>query len=451
LKKVKKRGKSFTLTVSMGYDGNGKQIMKHTTYYPPEGVTDAKAEKLANEQWVLWKNELENKISLDENQTFAELVEWYYEMIAPIVLKSSVIPVNRRCLKNYILPTLGRVQLKNITPSMLTIMFSNLRKTGRLKQVYKLADGQKIDKDKQKAIIVNCGMIPVTLKRICEGNNVSEAYAKKIAAYLNKPFKSLFELSSNQELSAATVKRIKNIISAIFSEAVRNEIMHRNPCTYAKTPRTKKTAESFLDEQQALMLLNALDCQKDLQFKVMITLLIYTGMRAGELLGLCWPDIDIENGIIYIQNTLAYNEEDKNWNLQSAKTDSSVRYVKIPKTIVSLLLEYKTWHDERRIAMNWNDSGLVFTSSRGIYFSELYLNRKFKIFANNIGLPDGVHIHSLRHTNASLLINSDIPAKLISDQLGHSTVGITQDLYSHIFASSKARVAQVLEIKLGQK
>ena len=76
---------------------------------------------------------------------------------------------------------------------------------------------------------------------------------------------------------------------------------------------------------------------------------------------------------------------------------------------------------------------------------------RFKKLARKIGLPGEIHLHSLRHTTASLLINSDVPPKLIAEQLGHASASITQDIYSHIFASSRARAAQALEIALAPK
>ncbi len=77
------------------------------------------------------------------------------------------------------------------------------------------------------------------------------------------------------------------------------------------------------------------------------------------------------------------------------------------------------------------------------------MNLKFKQLAKKIGLPDGIHIHSLRHTTASLLINSDIPAKVVSEQLGHASTTITQEIYAHIFASSKVKAMQALDLRLG--
>lgn len=186
-------------------------------------------------------------------------------------------------------------------------------------------------------------------------------------------------------------------------------------------------------------------------------------MRGGELCGLQWQDIDLEKGIIYIRHTLAYirnvgepkgqgkgRTDRRKFELQAPKTAAGERYVVIPAFLKDLLMEHKkrcdAWKAQR--GETWNRDNMVFLTVFGNYYSEQYLNAKFKAFARRIGLPDNIHIHSLRHTTASLLINSDISPKLIAEQLGHASASITQDIYSHIFQSSKARAAQALDIAL---
>lgn len=200
-------------------------------------------------------------------------------------------------------------------------------------------------------------------------------------------------------------------------------------------------------------MLDALDKQDDFQFKAMITTLLLTGMRGGELLGLPWKNVDLDKGVIYVRYTLAYirgMEASNKHVLQPTKTAGSERYIVIPASLVDVLKEHKRRQEERRaVFKEWPHPEMVFSTPTGDYFYIGYLNTKLKQLAKNIGLPEDVHLHSLRHTTASLLINSDIPAKVISEQLGHASTQITQDVYSHIFASSKVKAMQALELKLG--
>ena len=198
----------------------------------------------------------------------------------------------------------------------------------------------------------------------------------------------------------------------------------------------------------------------------MINTLLFTGMRGGELCGLQWQDIDFEKGIIYIRHTLVYirtpgqprgqsqgKTDRRHFELQTPKTEAGERYVVIPASLRGLLSEHKERCDELKAKHGkaWNPENMVFLTVYGNYYSEQYLNAKFKKFARTIGLPEDMHIHSLRHTTASLLINADVSPKLIAEQLGHASASITQDIYSHIFQSSKARAAQALDIALGGK
>ncbi|MDR1002427.1 MAG: tyrosine-type recombinase/integrase [Oscillospiraceae bacterium] len=97
---------------------------------------------------------------------------------------------------------------------------------------------------------------------------------------------------------------------------------------------------------------------------------------------------------------------------------------------------------------SWIETGTVFTGKSHGYFSMHYLNNKLKKFGLKIGLPSDFHTHSLRHTAASLLINSDVSVKNIAEQLGHARTTITENIYSHVFASSKVKTMQALEMKL---
>ena len=189
-------------------------------------------------------------------------------------------------------------------------------------------------------------------------------------------------------------------------------------------------------------------------------------MTKRELCGLQWQDIDFDKGIIYIRHTLVYvrtpgqprgksqgKADRRHFELQSPKTEAGERYVVIPSSLLGILKEHRTNCEDlkEKMGSNWNPDDMVFLTIYGNFYAEQYLNTKFKKFAKKIGLPDGLHIHSLRHTTASLLINSDVSPKLVAEQLGHASASITQDIYSHIFQSSKARAAQALDISLGSK
>ena len=109
---IRKRGETFTITAYMGYDEQGRQIKKTTTFRPPENVTAGKAEKLARAFAATWEEKIKGYSSLDENRTFAELVHWYYESVAPLQLKPNILIDNQSMINTYVMPTLARKKLK---------------------------------------------------------------------------------------------------------------------------------------------------------------------------------------------------------------------------------------------------------------------------------------------------------------------------------------------------
>ena len=280
---VRKRGSSYTVTVSMGYSETGKHHRKNTTFTPPEGVSDAKALKLANEFAILWESKIKGFVSLDENKTFRELSEWYYSNLAPSVLKESTLLSDKNLIEDYALPTIGNVKLKNITPHMLDGFFHELQINGATKQRYILKDPHALD-GKKNWLTTKKGFSSAIGARLAKGQVAEKKTCERIAEALGVKFSDLFvDGVKSRALSPATVIRIRKCVTSILSAAVRKEIMTRNPASKT-TPISSVAyeAKSFLDEEQSIILLNALnDC--NLQFKTMITTLLFTGMRGGEL------------------------------------------------------------------------------------------------------------------------------------------------------------------------
>ena len=306
---IRKRGNTFTITASLGYDEKGQHIRKFTTYVPPPGVTPGKAEKLAREYATLWEDKIRGYVALDENRTFRELAEWYYSTIAPANLKENILLDQEAIINTWVMPRLGNVKLKNITPQMLDSLFRTLSEEGKVKQVYKLVDVNVIPWGKKLEVSRQTGIGDATIYRMCRGHNIDLETAKKLADYLDIKFNDLFITGSdNNKLAKSTVSRIRSCTSAIFSSAVRKEIIRRNPVAHTEPLKIDPSMESFLDEHQAAALLAALDKHNDFQFRTMITTLLFTGMRSGELCGLAWDSVDLEKGVIHIRATLVYSK-----------------------------------------------------------------------------------------------------------------------------------------------
>lgn len=446
---IRKRGDTFTITAYMGYDESGKQRKKTTTFRPPDGVTPGKAEKLAKQYAAVWEEKIRGYVALDENRTFAELAEWYYSTVAPSTLKPNVLVNYKKGIYDHIMPVIGREKLKNITPPMLDSLFAELQKSGNMEQSFRLKDKALCDGITRQELAVKAGVERSTLYTALRGNTISRATAEKIAAALDMKLDRAFDdVTENRGLSGASTNKVKLNLSAIFTAAVKKEIMRRNPCKLVTPPKVDTAPASYLDEAQCHELLDLLSQQDDFQFEVIINLFIASGIRAGELSALYWEDINLETGMLFIRHTLV--KIGGEYVRQEPKTADSTRRIILPEYIIGLLKKHRAKQAERRFKMceRWKNPDLVFTNKSGGFYLGVNMNSKLKRVIKGTDLPQDLHLHSMRHTHASLLINSDVAARVIADRLGHSTTKTTLDTYSHVFAESEARAMQAIDMAL---
>lgn len=176
----------------------------------------------------------------------------------------------------------------------------------------------------------------------------------------------------------------------------------------------------------------------------MIMLLIYTGMRRGELFGLEWKDIDFENGYMQIERTSQYIGN-KTLITKEPKTKSSRRAMVISDDIVKMLRNYKAWQTQQRLMMgrDWHDTDRLFTQYNGEPMYPDSLTKWFNHFLKRHNLRH-VTLHSLRHTNATLMIAEGTDIRTVSNRLGHAQTSTTLNIYTHALKSKDAKAAQVL-------
>jgi integrase len=380
-----------------------------------------------------------------------ELAEWYYTTIAPNTLKPNILITYRQGIDNHIIPRIGRVKLKDITPQMLDSLFKELRESGNLERHFRLKDKALFDGIKREAFWEQAGIERGSLYNVLRGKGCLRGNAEKIAAGLGLPFAKVFDdVTEKLGLSGASVNKIKLNLSAIFTAAVKKEIMRRNPCKLVTPPKVDTPPAAFYDEEQSRALLKAAHDNGDFQLEVIINLFLAAGIRAGELTALHWEDLDEKTGVLFVQHTLVRIKGE--FVRQATKTKDSTRRLVLPAYVLKLLQEHRARQAEYLKSLGEGRKRLddvMFTNLRGDYFNAINLNRKLKTLLCSAGLPD-IHLHSLRHTHASLLINSDVTAKVIADRLGHSTTKTTLDTYAHIFSASEVKAMQAVEMKLFQ-
>ena len=196
--------------------------------------------------------------------------------------------------------------------------------------------------------------------------------------------------------------------------------------------------------EEASRLLNATRGDK---FEALYVLAVTTGMRRGELLGLKWLDVDLENASVSIRRTLTRIGNGKRVVLGDAKTKKSRRTIRLTPQAVEALKKHLTRQmaDMERLGDLYKDQGLVFTTDTGGPVNPSNLRqRSFAPLLKRAGLPH-IRFHDLRHTCATLLLLKNVHPKFVQELLGHATIAITLDTYSHVLPSMGDQTACAMQ------
>lgn len=445
-----KKGISYHFRTYSGYNIEGKQIVQSMTWHPPENMTEKQADKEAQRQAYLFEEKCRRGIVLDCSMTLAEYAEIWMRDYAKVRLRPKTIASYELYLRR-ILAALGHIRMDRIQPVHLSEFYRNLQEVGiREDGKYKSSQVRALIKDMgytQVRFAALCGIGEVTIRSVCKGNPVNKETAERISAALGLPLKSLFVGTGKQKrtLSADTVRKHHRVLSSLLSTAVKQQIIFSNPCERVEIPRPDHAEAEYLDEEEAAELLRLLQSEPT-QFRTAVELLLYTGLRRGELCGLEWQDIDFEKSLLTVSRTSQYLS-DRGVFTDETKNRSSRRVIKLSASAVTLLREYRIWQLQERLKLGdqWQDCGRLFTTWNGAPIHPDTITRWFRAFCKKNGFSDGLHIHSLRHTNATLLIASGVNVRTVASRLGHADANTTNKIYSHAIKSADAAAAEVLD------
>ena len=381
------RGKSYTFTVALGMDINGKQIRKTRTWTPPEGVTVKKADKLAKEAYIEFKNQCRGLSALNENMRFKELTEEYFKVYAPHKLKPSTAIQYKRVANFRLIEYFGNKKLRDITQGMLSDYFCNLKNT---------------------------------------------KYGDPVA------------------LAPGSARQVYIVMQSVFSFAVSQKYIKESPCKGVILPgedvRAEKKRKS-LTEEELPRFLSLFEGYSPLN--TMIKTLLYTGVRSGELRALQWEDIDFEKRTIYIRHTLT--DCDGKRFLTTPKSKTSRRIIFMSSSLYEILKEHQAKQRELIFALGkaYPRPEIVFPSVHGDYLAQSSFSKSLRTRLRGTGF-EFISPHCLRHSNATLLLNSGVDIKVVSEHLGHSDIGVTADVYTDVLNSMRRKTAEILEFKIAQ-
>ena len=385
---IEKRGKnSYRLTVTEGFDLNGKPMIHRKTVHGTKKDAEVELAKFVTE--------VQNGLVIDgKSLKFSEFTEIWKRDYGSKELAPTTYKRYCRMLETRLLPYFGHFYINKIRPTDIMKFYDLLEK-----------DTQLVRKS---------------------GNN---------GAKTKKP------------LSGKTILEHHRLLRAMLHKAVYWQLIVANPAERVQAPKARKPKRRSYDDEQTKILLENLEklSIEETKYKVAIILTVFTGVRLGELMGLEWQDVDFKNGIISINRSSQYLS-DMGVFTKTPKTESSIREIAIPEFIISLLEEYKLWYEEQKSIYGelWTNSDRLFVQTDGKPMHPSSISKWFVKYVSTIGLPV-INFHGLRHTNASLLVAQNVDIAVVSARLGHAQISTTLDFYVHPLLSHNRKAGYALE------
>ncbi len=254
-------------------------------------------------------------------------------------------------------------------------------------------------------------------------------------------FQSVYYRMRASGLSPRTVRYTHSVLHAALEQAVRWRLIERNPASGVEIPNPIRREMRVLNPAEARRFL---DHAGKTRYGVLLALALTTGMRPSEYLALRWSDVDWQEETVTVSRSL---EKGSGWKFADTKRARSRRPVKLESWVASRLRQMYSI-DAARPSTSPEVAQQIFKTRLGRPINSNYLARRFKQLLREAGLPM-MRLYDLRHTAATLALAAGVPAKVVSEQLGHASSAFTLDVYSHVLPHMQAEAAKRVEALLG--
>lgn len=268
---------------------------------------------------------------------------------------------------------------------------------------------------------------------------------KKLSTLQPLDLQELYTEMRERGLGPRTIQIVHNILNRAFNQAVKWRIMVSNPAQFVDRPKQERREMQALAPEQAAKFLQVARADR---YFLYFALALDTGARPSELLGLQWKDIDFEQGRITIQRTLEYPDYSNEFRFVEPKTSRSRRSITVSQVNLTNLREQKRVQGEARLKVGskWQPYDLVFSTREGKPLqARNILRRHLRPILKRAGLPETLNLYSLRHSCATLLLSVGVNPKIVSERLGHASIVLTLDTYSHVLPDMQQTAADKLE------
>lgn len=265
--------------------------------------------------------------------------------------------------------------------------------------------------------------------------------------------RSFYTAKSRTNLSAATVKKMHVVLHRALSQALSDGLVPRNAPAGVKVPRVAAPGEEIkpLNSDECAAFLEATRGER---LEALYLLAVHCGLREVELLALRWEDVDLDapKPALLVRRTISRGEKGRGWVVGASTKSGKGRRVRLTRQAVAALKDHrKRQLEERmRLAALWQDQDLVFPNETGSLLNPSNLrNRSFRRVKARSGVREDLRFHDLRHTCATLLLREGVNAKVVSEMLGHASIAITLNTYSHVLPDMQDSAVDAMEAAFG--
>ena len=387
---IRKRGSnSYLIVVSRGYDYEGNRLKSvQKTVKPPKEYTPKQAEKWVKEQAILFEREVQHTPEpINRSITLAKYIEHWATHIGPKELADSTYKRDLHDIRR-ILPAQGNYNLAGLRKEVIREFYEEMRHTPRL-------DGR--------------------------GN-----------------------------LSEKSVEGLHNTLCGSLSAAVDEGYLTHNPAWRCYKPKGQKKERPVADEETVKKLITAFEGQS-MKYETYFKLVLATGLRRGEACGLKWSDINWSKRTIHVQRGVVKLSHQESIT-KDPKTSSGDRMVYLSKEICQLLKAWRKeceWDRAQTANETVDEDDYLFRQPNGKPMNPCTFTYRFKLILKANNLPLDLSVHSLRHTNASLLIAQGVDVRTVASLLGHAQASTTLDIYAHAFDKNKRKAQEKLGKAIG--
>jgi integrase len=277
---------------------------------------------------------------------------------------------------------------------------------------------------------------------------LSDLAQKPLGRLEPSDLRRLYAAKLSSGLSSTSVHHIHAVIHVALQRAVDDGVLGRNVAALvgrSNRPKARHLEMSTIaagDQPRRF-----LEAAKEERLEALLVLAITTGMRRGELLALRWKDVDLDRGVLAVTGSLQ-GESRATLSIATPKSGKS-RSVALGNVTVTALREHRKRQVQEQLLVGseWRELGLVFSTEFGDFLSPTTLRLALRRTLTRAGLPT-IRFHDLRHSAATLMLSRGVHPKMASEMLGHSTIAITLDLYSHVTANMQRQAADAIDAAL---